>query len=83
MDAAPVLAMDRVTKAFGPTVALRGVDLRVGRGEVHALLGENGAGKSTLMKILAGVHAPDSGATSASDLRGRERPTRESLRPGA
>jgi ribose transport system ATP-binding protein len=57
----PVLRVRALTKVFGATRALHGVDLTVVRGEIHALLGENGAGKSTLIKILAGIHAPDSG----------------------
>ena len=42
-------------------MALNGVQLEVGRGEVHALLGENGAGKSTMLKILSGAQPPDTG----------------------
>ncbi len=53
--------MTGVHKRFGATRALRGVDLAVRGGEVHALVGENGAGKSTLMKVLSGAHAPDHG----------------------
>ena len=59
---AHVLQIRGLTKFFGATQALHNVDLSIRRGEIHALLGENGAGKSTLIKILAGVHAPDSGA---------------------
>lgn len=58
------LLFDRVEKAFGGTKALRGVTLRVGRGEIVALLGENGAGKSTLIKVLGGLHRPDVGGVS-------------------
>jgi ribose transport system ATP-binding protein len=53
--------MKGVHKRFGATHALRGVDLLVRAGEVHALVGENGAGKSTLMKVLSGAHGPDRG----------------------
>ncbi|HOA74654.1 MAG TPA: sugar ABC transporter ATP-binding protein [Phycisphaerae bacterium] len=56
------LCMTGVRKQFGATRALSDVDLRVGPGEVHALIGENGAGKSTLMKVLSGAVAPDSGS---------------------
>ena len=55
------LQMEGITKRFGPVTALSDVTFAVRRGTVCALCGENGAGKSTLMKVLAGVHHPDSG----------------------
>jgi rhamnose transport system ATP-binding protein len=56
-----LLEMNKVQKRFGGALALRGTDLKIRAGEIHALLGENGAGKSTMLKILAGVHENDGG----------------------
>jgi ribose transport system ATP-binding protein len=67
--AAPLIRVAGVTKRFGGVQALRGVNLEVLPGEVHALLGENGAGKSTLIKILSGVHACDQGVIEIDGAR--------------
>jgi ribose transport system ATP-binding protein len=56
-----VLRLTDIVKTFPGVRALDGVSLQVRAGEVHCLLGQNGAGKSTLIKVLAGVHQPDSG----------------------
>ncbi len=57
----PVLEARNVSKLFGRVLALKDVSLSVRAGEVNCLLGDNGAGKSTLIKMLSGVHRPDSG----------------------
>ena len=56
-----LLEMKNIHKSFPGVYALKGAQLKIRKGEVHALLGENGAGKSTLMKILGGVHEQDEG----------------------
>jgi ABC-type sugar transport system ATPase subunit len=59
--ATPAARARGISKQFGATRALDGVDFDVMSGEIHALVGENGAGKSTLVRILGGVHRPDTG----------------------
>lgn len=63
MSIAPdyILQVQNLSKTFAGVKALDNVELQVKKGEVHALMGENGAGKSTFMKILMGMHTPDSG----------------------
>lgn len=56
-----LLRMVNIDKSFPGVQALKGVNLNVGYGEVHALVGENGAGKSTLMKCLIGIYLPNGG----------------------
>ena len=51
-----ILEMNHITKEFSGVKALDDVNLKVKRGEIHALCGENGAGKSTLMNVLSGVY---------------------------
>ncbi len=55
------IEITRMTKTFGPTQVLRGVDLNVRQGELVALLGPSGSGKTTLLKIIAGLEWPDAG----------------------
>ena len=65
-----VLELEHIGKTFSGENVLRDIDLRLKKGEVHALLGENGAGKSTLIKIISGYHLPDEGGVIR--VRGKE-----------
>jgi ABC-type sugar transport system ATPase subunit len=71
-----------VAKRFGGVQALRGVDLRIERGRVHALVGENGAGKSTLGRVIAGGVVPDAGEIHVGGERVEFRSPRDALRAG-
>ncbi|WJQ05518.1 sugar ABC transporter ATP-binding protein (plasmid) [Geobacillus stearothermophilus] len=61
METDLLLCMENIVKKFPGVMALKGVQLNIRKGEVHALMGENGAGKSTLIKILTGVYNQDGG----------------------
>ena len=62
-----ILSLQAIGKTFQGVNVLRGINLELKKGEVHALLGENGAGKSTLIKILSGYHQPDKGGKIVID----------------
>jgi ABC-type sugar transport system ATPase subunit len=82
-DAAPPhVELRTVSKRFGGVQALADIDLAIGRGSIHGLVGENGAGKSTLGKIVAGVHRPDAGELWIEGRRVDYRSPRGALRDG-
>jgi rhamnose transport system ATP-binding protein len=61
VKATPILELAGISKLFPGVRALDNVHFDLRAGEIHGLLGENGAGKSTFIKIITGVHSPDTG----------------------
>ena len=61
VSASPALEVRNLTKQFPGVLALDGVNFVLGRGEIHARVGQNGAGKSTMINVLSGMLAPDAG----------------------
>ena len=59
-----ILALANVESAYGPIKAIRGVSLKVRRGEIATVLGSNGAGKSTILKTISGIIDPSRGSVT-------------------
>jgi simple sugar transport system ATP-binding protein len=78
----PLIRLTGVSKHYGHVIALQEVSLEVARGEVVCVLGDNGAGKSTLIKIMSGLHRPDSGTYEIEGAAVRLGSPREALEHG-
>ena len=81
-DGTPALELRGITKRFGDLVANDAIDLQVGRGEVHALLGENGAGKTTVMRIAYGLTSADAGEVLVGGRQAAIRSPRDAIAHG-
>ena len=68
-----ILQLDGLSKRFGETIVLDGIDLTIARGEIVALVGPSGSGKTTLMRCVAGLDAIDGGAVLVEGLAGVRR----------
>jgi ABC-type multidrug transport system ATPase subunit len=77
-----LLVVESVVKRYGETLAVDGVSLRVGAGEVYALVGANGAGKSTLIRMMTGLSEPDAGTVTVCGEDMRKRPLAAKRRVG-
>lgn len=63
-----MIRVEKLTKNYGKTQALQGLDLSIGDGELHGFVGPNGAGKTTVMRILATLMKPDSGDAQVDEI---------------
>jgi ABC-2 type transport system ATP-binding protein len=78
----PAIEICGLTKSYGRTKALAGVDMRLQRGQWAVLLGENGAGKSTLIQLLCGLFTPDAGSIAVDGIDLTRTPTQALARMG-
>ena len=76
------LELKNVKKDFGPTSIIRGVNLKVKKGEIHSLIGPNGAGKSTLYNLISGVYNITSGSIIFNNQNIENLPSHEIYRLG-
>ena len=64
-----LLALANVESAYGPIKAIRGVSLKVHKGEIATVLGSNGAGKSTILKTISGIIDPQRGTVAPAETQ--------------
>lgn len=77
-----MLEMRGITAGYGPLQVLRGVDLEIGQGEVHLLVGHNGAGKTTLLRLISGRMPTRSGAVLLDGVELGDMSSRNRIRAG-
>ncbi|MFT6092556.1 MAG: branched-chain amino acid transport system ATP-binding protein [Pseudohongiellaceae bacterium] len=77
-----ILTLNNISKSFGQTEIIRGVNLAIEDGEKHAIIGPNGAGKSTLFHLISGLHTVTSGSIKFKDQEIQNRPPFEINRLG-
>ena len=81
-DVVRVVELTNISKSFPGVIANRDISLQIDRATIHAIVGENGAGKSTLMKILYGLHQPDSGTIAINGVITQFRSPSEAMAAG-
>lgn len=74
MAESAILQITNLTKRFGRTTAVKSVDIKVGKGEIYALIGPNGSGKTTLINMIVGLLHPDSGDVLIGEVSIEQKP---------